>query len=65
MKCRRVDAAPHELDGVAVADPRAQLASVAGPLPERADSQARDRQPVLVGIKTAQRLAEYLGDAVA
>src|SRR5829696_1795799 len=58
MKIRRLDAAPHQLHAVLVAEPDRHLPPILRPLAERSDPQARDAEPVLVGIEAAQRLTE-------
>jgi hypothetical protein len=64
MEPLRRDAAPHELDEVAVADPRAEFTQIAGPGAEGADAQAGDLHAALVGMQPYQRLTEHLAHAV-
>ena len=60
-----LDADGHELAEIARGDPDREPALVDGALVHVADADAEHAQPVLVGVEAAQRLAEYLGHAVA
>src|SRR5882724_6236124 len=64
MERRGLHAAPCKLRHVAVADPGAELARIAGLCAKGADAQTGDLDAMLVGIEPARGLPEHLAQSV-